>query len=400
MILTSKKSMKELNCGDLAIQFTNQFEFAWNDQGSEGSFDGSYYRPIAPSDYYPLGYYGQSNYNQAKGVVIVVKELISGALARPVDYEIVWQDSGSGAGMDVTFWRPIPPNGYVALGLVVIGNYDDKPSFDQVRCVRQDLVVPGVAGKQVWIDKDTGAGSDFGSWEIDAPPITGYEDYAYIAPGTFFGVNSHERPNNNPVLNCLKVVLPFEKRVPTSQPPSLTSLQEPPETTSFELANSVWTPYFAVEDKFYDDEWKIANSPFYLLEREEYYTRQWHYYNNSDSSDSKQVEVKVGISQTDSKTFSQQTGISISSEASAGIEGIASAKISTTFSFQMGFETSSSFTSLKETTITDTYNIPPHKAVALWTKTNRFTLKRANGSIVGNSWAVQTNSTVKDQFPD
>jgi hypothetical protein len=399
MVAIAVQSQTELNCGDLAIKLVNQFELVWWDKGSGGAYDGAYYKPIVPSGYYSLGHYGQANYNTPIGVIVAVKELKSGALASPTDYELVWKDKGSGADMDGAFWRPIPPNGYVALGLVATRNYN-KPSLDEVKCVRQDLVVQGQPGAQVWIDKGTGADADFGSWEISAPPISGYEEYAYIAPGTFFGVASHTRPNTHPVMNCLKLKLPFEKYQIDNRQPTLESTQEPAPRTEPQLANYVWIPFFAVKDDIHDLVWKINYSPFYRLDREEFYTLQWHVFNSTDSTDSKQYSVKVGISQTDTQTFSTNTGISITTEASAGIEGIASAKISATYSVQLGFESSSSFTQLREDTITDTYNIPPHKAIALWTKTNRFTLRRSDGSAVGNSWEIQANSTVKDQYPD
>ncbi len=184
-------TMNELDCGNLAIKFVNKFQLAWWDKGSGGNYDGAYYKPIVPQGFHALGYYGQGNYNSPAGVVVVVKELERGALARPIDYELIWKDKGSGADMDGAFWKPIAPNNYVALGLVVTGNYN-KPSVNEVMCVRQDLVQRGKPGDQVWIDKGTGADKDFGSWEIDSPPISGFEEYAYIAAGTFFGVASHK----------------------------------------------------------------------------------------------------------------------------------------------------------------------------------------------------------------
>ncbi|NEO53809.1 MAG: Vps62-related protein [Okeania sp. SIO3B5] len=394
--------MNELDCGDLSIKFVDKFELAWWDKGSGGKYDGAYYKPIVPQGYYALGYYGQSNYNSPAGAVVVVKDLKSGALARPKGYELIWKDKGSGADMDGAFWRPIPPSSnYVALGLVVTRNYNE-PSVNEVMCVRQDLVVRGEPGDQVWIDKGTGADADFGSWEINSPSISGYEEYAYIAAGTFYGVASHNRPNANPSLYCLKVKLPFEKRLVNLKQPTLESTQEPAPTTEPQLANSVWIPFLSVKDDLHDLVWRVNNSPFYRLDREEFYTRQWHYFNNSEATDSKEVSVKVGVSKTDSEKFSVVTGISITTEASGG--GIAnvgfSSKVSVTLSLQLGYESSSSFTQMREDTVTDTYNIPGYTAVALWTKTHKFTLRRSDGSIVGNSWEIQTNSTVKDQFTD
>ncbi len=331
--------MNELDCGNLAIKFVNQFQLAWWDKGSGGNYNGAYYKPIVPQGFHALGYYGQGNYNEHNGVVVVVKELERGALARPTGYQLIWTDKGSGADMDGAFWRPIAPNNYVALGLVVTGNYN-KPSVNEVMCVRQDLVQLGQPGDQVWIDKGTGADVDFGSWEIDSPPISGHEEYSYIAAGTFFGVASHNRPNANPLLYCLKLKLPFEKRQVNPKQPTLESTQEPPRKTEAQLANSVWIPFLSVNDDQRNLEWKINNSPFYRLDREEYYSMKFHHFNNTEVTDSIKDSLTVGISKTKSEKFSQQTGISITTEFSGG--GIANVgfnkKMSITLSLQLGFE--------------------------------------------------------------
>jgi hypothetical protein len=182
--------------------------------------------------------------------------------------------------------------------------------------------------------------------------------------------------------------------------PSLQSTSEPPPRTEPKLTHKVWLPFNAVRDDQYGIPWRLENSPFYTLDREEFFTCLWHYYNNSSGQDTRTWEEKVGISTTETQTMRTQIGISITTEASAGIEGIGSASVSTTLSLQLGFESSSSLTQMREQTITQEVTIPPHKAVAVWAKTNKFTLRRSNGTIVGNSWEVKTDSLVKDEFPD
>jgi hypothetical protein len=125
----------------LEVQYIDNFELAWNDSGSVANRDGAFYRPLPPAGFFVVGHYGQANYGSPSGVVGVVRELIPGALAAPVAYQEVWRDVGTGAHMDGAFWRPVPPDGYTCLGLVVTTGYAE-PSLDGVRCVRTELIAP------------------------------------------------------------------------------------------------------------------------------------------------------------------------------------------------------------------------------------------------------------------
>ncbi|KAL6882932.1 hypothetical protein HDV57DRAFT_465618 [Trichoderma longibrachiatum] len=76
-------------------------------------------------------------------------------------YERIWKDEGSGADRDGSFWRPVAPAGYVALGDVASGaGWDAAPSVDDVWCVRGDLVTRGgFRPESAWDDKGSGAAS-------------------------------------------------------------------------------------------------------------------------------------------------------------------------------------------------------------------------------------------------
>ncbi|RPI02924.1 MAG: DUF946 domain-containing protein, partial [Zetaproteobacteria bacterium] len=163
---------EELEEPALEVLYIKDFQLVWNDKGSGADSDGSFYRPVAPSGYSVIGYYGQGNYYAADGVVAVVKELEPGALIEPERYEAIWTDSGSGADRDGAFWKPIPPAGYTCLGVVVTGyclgcGYA-PPAVDQIRCVRSDLVAPGAAWMSIWNDVGSDADRDLGTW-ITAP---------------------------------------------------------------------------------------------------------------------------------------------------------------------------------------------------------------------------------------
>lgn len=109
-----------------------------------------------------MGDYAEPHHeSQPRGTGWVVRQAVEGEtdlLAKPVDFVKIWvraapcapsrpqlqglahaisatQDSrktGARYG-DVSFWRPVPPAGYVALGDVTNANNDQKPSKDSMR---------------------------------------------------------------------------------------------------------------------------------------------------------------------------------------------------------------------------------------------------------------------------
>ena len=181
---------------ELELTYVDQFEMVWWDLGRFGTFHGAYWRPIAPDGFHALGHYGEGDYsNPPQGFMFAARELTPGALAHPVDYVKVWDVRGSGAFFGGSFWRPVPPAGYVCLGLVGQRGRS-KPGTDEIMCVRQDLVVPGKVGNTIWIDEKTRADVDFGSWQIIP------EDENGIYSGTFTGNNFHSSPPADPVF-CL-----------------------------------------------------------------------------------------------------------------------------------------------------------------------------------------------------
>jgi hypothetical protein len=186
-VLDSAHIKRDTPTTALELAYVDDYVLEWWDRGSGGDFDGAYYRPVVPPGFFALGHYGQADYAPPRGPMFVARELEAGALAQPVDYTLIWADHGSGADMDGSFWKPVPPLGYVCLGLVAQAGYA-KPGLDEIRCVRQDLACPGKRGGRIWIDQGTGADVDFGSWRI----VPAQDDAVYV--GTFAGYLTYGLP--------------------------------------------------------------------------------------------------------------------------------------------------------------------------------------------------------------
>lgn len=183
----------------LELFTTHRAKGMWHDMGSGGKFSAVFYRAIYPEGegYGELVSFGTPHYN-APHSMIVVKELEAGALARPVDYTFIWADFGSGADRDGSFWRPVPPPGYVSLGDVAQSGHG-KPALTDYYCVRADLVVEAKTsggGHFLWNDRETGSDSDFSAFFIK--PI---DPSIAISVGGFVGMNGHyddNEPANRP----------------------------------------------------------------------------------------------------------------------------------------------------------------------------------------------------------
>ena len=99
-------------------------------------------------------------------------------LAKPVAWEQVWASDGMGpfppdkegetkterqernAKRRVTLWRPLPPEGYAALGCVAVrggreGVHSEPPHVPEFRCVRVDCTQPSSLASKVWDDAGT-----------------------------------------------------------------------------------------------------------------------------------------------------------------------------------------------------------------------------------------------------
>ena len=93
--------------------------------------------------------------------------------AHPVGYELLWKDEKKNS---VSFWAPVPPEGYVALGRIVMANngkskMQNQPSKKSFCCVREDFarergaIGPGA----IW--KPRGTNKMYGNSEAQVPII-------------------------------------------------------------------------------------------------------------------------------------------------------------------------------------------------------------------------------------
>lgn len=396
-----------LDCGELIITFTNDYSYRWNDRGSGGDNDGGYWHPVPPEGYHALGSLGLRGYGNPNGVrpmiVVKVKDESSALppIKHPEDYAWIYNDAGSGANDDGSFWLPVAPAGYKALGVVAQRGWS-KPALTDVVCVREDLTVMGKAGAYIWHDAGTGANNDFGSWAIDIPS-SGSHEGAYLAPGTFVGWHQWTPPTAHDALNVLKVDLPMLVEAPQQMiTPRLTSFMEPDPETPPLMGKAMLVPFTIIKDSYYasNPHLQVANSPFYRLERYVYYKLVYFSHNTTSVVQENSVLIRSGVQTTESETYWQETGVSVTAEAGINI-GVFSGSVSTTVSTSFGYETMTSISVLQEKEVTSTVYTQPGKAAVLWQQFSRFVLKRHNGNKleIVSSWDFGTDSYLTSEYP-
>jgi hypothetical protein len=388
--------------GELILTFTSTFTPIWNDKDSGGKYDGAFWQPVAPQGFAVLGSVGVKGYGDINGqtAALCVKAANPGGpnppLVQPSTFTRIWKDAGSGALKDGACWRPVAPNGYVAMGDVFATGYDTPPPLSAAVCVRSDLTHAAVSGPMIWDDEKTGAAQDFSAWEVLAP--AGFVDPALglIAGNTFVGVTAYTAPAVNPVLNVLMLPLPV---VVGQDPPEpvLTSYSAPPASTAWVVDRTVTVPFTAVTDASQSVAWKVANSPFYRVLRSTCYELVIFEHNNTSVQQSKSLSVTVGVSTTQSSTFSASTGISVT--AAQGIDFVVTGEVSATVSMELGFQTSTGITQLQDTTVTRTLIIPAQTATALWATSYALQAVRADGALIAQPLSFQVESFVSNQYP-
>lgn len=394
-----------MQLGDLTLAFTTAFQLRWNDQGSGATRNGAFWHPIPLAGFHALGTIGLSHYSDPNGTVaaICVQESSSGngALAPPTDYELFYKDSGTGARMNGSCWRPIPPQGYVALGDVFPINTHNKPSLDDVVCVREDLTFGANAGQSIWSDQKSGGAQDFSAWQNDVPP--NYTDMnpgatrGLIAPNTMVGRANYTQPQHEPDMNVLCLPLPSAaNEVGTA--PTLTSRSKPAQSTPPAVDHTVEVPFTAVNDDAKSLAWKLANSPAYRLQRQNSWRLLLFNDNNTAAEQFVEESVTVGVENATSQSFSTNTGVSITTETGVGV-GALGTTFSATVSVEFGYESATSVTELESRTVTRRLTAPPQTAAAIWVGSYSFQVLRGDNTLVGNPLTFDSDSFTYAQYP-
>jgi hypothetical protein len=388
------RHMSNIIFNDLEIGFAADFRWRWDDRGSGADRDGSFFKAEnLPEGFYRLGDlavdgYPRDNNREDVGrvndcVLAIVKDRGGGAtpaLAVPERLEIVYGDWGSGADRDGSFWRIIPPAGYVALGDICTWDYD-APDKNDYRCVRKDLVVSAVIDGTFWDDAGSGANQDVTLWALH-PPMAADSEF-YFNSGSFLanGVPA-DQPIDPGRAYALRGAIALQQ--PTTQRPPAPVLRNRDQPVAMEAALVEYVsilPWYAVRDDAFNAIQKLASSPTYRLVRRDCYKLASFISNDGNTAQASSLSYSEGYDESETKSFSSTTGIEIGAEYSFSAAFKGSIKLSQSFTYSRSTTTGSNFSTVKQVAL----NCPPNSSAALYTIHSVFSLYREDGTQVANS---------------
>ncbi|MEE2040896.1 hypothetical protein Q8791_27115 [Nocardiopsis sp. CT-R113] len=386
--------------GDLEIAFTTSFTRVFP-KHPENPWP-AVWRPDAPQGWFVFGdlaVHSAEDPNGRRGAVIA-RDLSGGHILKPVTTLETINTASFGSMKLYDIVRPTPPSGYAAVGdfftNINPAFYPGVPAPDLGRIAvvaksyqgRSYVRASEIAGKIHTQDANSVSGA-VGLWEIGAPMLPGDDqgERLLLPLGTFTVVGHTDKPS--PTASTFTLDLPaVVDKLDVPGTPQLTSYAPPPQEQVL-VDRTVTVPYFMVTDPGRDEAWKIANSPFYKLQRKRHFGLVKHVDYQGAGGGKISESVEEGVTREKEETFSRSTGISVSEtvgvEVSAGIFGMgASVSTSTTTSqsIETGYASRYNVATMRSRTVTVEYDVPADHAGALWTDEHELIPIRGDGSVV------------------
>lgn len=205
------------------IRTTMSSTIGWTDRGSGAELDLSSRLVNPDSGYFRVGD-STSFYNSwptvkeltpSTEVYSIASALSSPLFQFPTDYPFDWDDRASGAYADGSFWTPVCPLNYRALGSRIVIGYS-KPATDWLYCVHDRCVIQCSIGPLLWNDVGSDANKDGSIFGVSEVPggmamntgvsFSGYDPAPYS--GKFYCL---KRKCVGPPLNVSKTILAIEE---------------------------------------------------------------------------------------------------------------------------------------------------------------------------------------------
>ncbi|EME43828.1 hypothetical protein DOTSEDRAFT_53114 [Dothistroma septosporum NZE10] len=383
--------MKTVDYGDLRVGMTTTLDWVWDDSSSGSNRDGNIYNPHPAGDLLPIGSIGFRGHHNTeprsgkRGVLLVGNVPgKSAACKHPTGYNLIWNDAGSGGKFDVSIWRPVAPDGYVAMG-EYCSNSSTKPSVNAVWCIRQDYTADGKFGPSWWDDRGSGAKMNGSFWGVDPQNIslTGSE-YVPIRTDTFYGKDStHTVPPPASLAKTLRLYVGSNYQDWRAPLPTFTIATLPytgQEFSSKEQA-SVALPYTVFFDPSDTRSVNKIADPFVSISR----SCCWHvggvWRNGGEGPFERTLTIEYGISEEKSKSLTESAGVSITQDIGVSA-GPFSSSVSMSLNYQMTTASSHSRTEFSNKTVTEKFTVPAMTATAAFTRRMFYRSVRGDGSEV------------------
>ncbi|PFE71526.1 toxin [Bacillus cereus] len=166
--------------------------------------------------------------------------------------------------------------------------------------------------------------------------------------------------------------------------------QQLPQTSNSVVVGASLIPCFMVNDNQASDYTKIHNSPYYTLVKEEYWDKTFSAVIPAGLT--RNYSFKTGMTSVDQQKMTDTLSMKIG--ADLGLKfGEQSASIKSEVSRTLQTEISTTNTEATEETVTSTVESEAGKTTGFteYQLATKYTLKRADGSIVSDPWVVKNN---------
>ncbi|MGG3654749.1 RICIN domain-containing protein [Bacillus pseudomycoides] len=166
--------------------------------------------------------------------------------------------------------------------------------------------------------------------------------------------------------------------------------QQLPQTSNSVIVGASLVPCIMVNDSQASDYTKIHNSPYYTLVKEEYWDKTFSAV--LPAGITRNYSFKTGMTSVDQQKMTDTLSMKIG--ADFGLKfGDASASLKTEISRTIQTEITSTNTEASEETVTSTVASEAGKTTGFteYQLATKYTLKRADGSIVSDPWVVKNN---------
>lgn len=378
--------------GDLTLAFTTDMRLQWSSRKSGGDYKASFYQPQPPDGFVALGHVACEGYEDDGNIAaLCVKGRIGdknddAPLAYPTKYERVWQDKGTDGKYSGACWRPVPPDGYVALGHLFGSGHETEPQTTDVVCVRKTLAYKAAYDSHaVYGTAGTDANKRFHAYQILVPTgAVPAEGRMLIAALTFFGKQGEGQPDDDQALWVLNVEI-ASAAAESPAAPTLTGYNEVDDTVQEIVDRTVYVPFTGITDTRPRDngkpvtvKWQVAHSPFYAINRVATYEQVLHYYNQLATTQTAPTRTHtVGITHSQSQSFSGEVGIEVGYEE--GVNLGTESKVSAKLSVSLGFSKSREVEEFVEDSVTYSMDVPGATAAALYVPHYTLQLVRSAG---------------------